>query len=196
VKNLRIGVGITGSFCMFETVFCALEALHAHGAALTFVLSYHAQELASRFGTPAQFLQRMQPLSAAPPVLSIPDAEPLGPAGLLDLFLIAPCTGNTLAKLAGGITDTPVLMAAKGHLRNNKPLVLFLATNDALSANLKNIGILLNAKYITFVPFAQDAPFKKPNSLVSQANRLEETLAAAMQGEQVQPLLGGGAAGR
>lgn len=189
LRGLRVGVGMTGSFCTFETIFSALGELSALGAELTFVLSYSAQQLASRFGTPAQFGERIAALSEHPPVINIPDAEPLGPAGLLDLFLIAPCTGNTLAKLANGITDTPVLMAAKGHLRNGKPLVIFLSTNDALGANLRNIGILLNMKNVTFVPFAQDAPFKKPNSLVSWAEQLPESLAAAMRGAQLQPIL-------
>jgi len=189
IKGLHVGVGMTGSFCTFETIFGSLADLRTLGAELTFVLSYNAQQLTSRFGTPERLLERIGALSGKPPILTIPAAEPLGPEGLLDLFLIAPCTGNTLAKLANGITDTPVLMAAKGHLRNGKPLVIFLSTNDALGANLRNIGSLLNAKGVTFVPFAQDAPFKKPNSLVSWPERLRETLEAAMRGEQLQPLL-------
>ncbi|MDR2525650.1 MAG: dipicolinate synthase subunit B [Oscillospiraceae bacterium] len=188
-EGLRIGVGITGSFCTFETVFDALKALRAAGAALTCVFSENAQRITSRFGKPEDFLERARALSRNPLILSIAEAEPLGPGNALDLFLIAPCTGNTLAKLAAGVTDTTVLMAAKGHLRNGKPLLIYLSTNDALGANLKNIGTLLNAKHIAFVPFAQDAPHKKPNSLVSRPEALGQAIAAVMRGEQLQPLL-------
>ena len=126
--------------------------------------------------------------------MKIEEAEPIGPKGFLDILLIAPCTGNTLAKLACGITDTPVLMAAKAHLRNEKPLVISLSTNDALGMNFKNIGLLFNTKNIYFVPFSQDDPAKKPNSMVAKTERIPETLAAALEGRQIQPVLCGQAA--
>ncbi|MDR0531370.1 MAG: dipicolinate synthase subunit B [Oscillospiraceae bacterium] len=186
LEQTRVGVGLTGSFCTCDEVLDALEAIAAD---YTFVLSYHAQQLSSRFGTPEDFERRLRALTAHMIVKTIPEAEPLGPKNLLDVFVIAPCTGNTLAKLANGITDTPVLMAAKGHLRNGKPLVISLASNDALGVNLRNIGTLLNMKHISFVPFAQDAPQQKPNSLTARTELLGKTIEAALRGEQLQPVL-------
>ena len=123
------------------------------------------------------------------PITTIEDAEPIGPKKYLDVLAIVPCTGNTLAKLANGITDTPVLMAAKAHLRNGKPLVISISTNDGLSMNLKNIGLVLNTKNIYFVPFGQDSPKGKPNSLVAHTNLLKETIEYALEGEQIQPVI-------
>jgi dipicolinate synthase subunit B len=194
LEQICVGVGLTGSFCSFSCVFESLEQmagqlLDGKKPELTFVLSYHTQQLSCRFCTPEEVERRLLPLTAHPIIKTIPEAEPLGPKNLLDVFVIAPCTGNTLAKLANGITDTPVLMAAKGHLRNGKPLVIFLATNDAMGANLRNIGILLNTKNIFFVPFAQDEPFKKPSSLVALPELLKPSLVAALRREQLQPIL-------
>ncbi len=123
------------------------------------------------------------------PITTIEDAEPIGPKKYLDVLAIVPCTGNTLAKLANGITDTPVLMAAKAHLRNGKPLVISISTNDGLSMNLKNIGLVLNAKNIYFVPFGQDSPKDKPNSLVAHTNLLKDTIEQALEGKQIQPVI-------
>ena len=159
-----IGIGFTGSFCTYEKIFQALETLKETGANLLPVFSLNASTLDSRFGTSASFLERAEILTGQKPITSIPAAEPIGPKGLVDILVIAPCTGNTLSKLANGISDTPVLMAAKSHLRNNRPLVISLSTNDALGMNLKNIGILLNTKNIYFVPFGQDDYKAKPNS--------------------------------
>ena len=122
-------------------------------------------------------------------MLTIPDAEPIGPKALFDILIILPCTGNTLAKLANGITDTPALMAAKAHLRNNKPLLLSLSTNDALGMNMKNIGLLLNTKNIYFVPFGQDDPVKKPNSMTAHTDLLIPALEAALENRQIQPVI-------
>lgn len=122
-------------------------------------------------------------------MLTIPQAEPIGPGGLLDILVIFPCTGNTIAKLANGITDTPVLMAAKAHLRNNKPLLISISTNDALGINMKNIGMLLNSKNIYFIPFGQDNPAKKPNSMIAHTQLLIPSLEAALSGRQYQPVI-------
>jgi len=191
LEQVRAGIGLTGSFCTFASIFESLEKLKAEapGLDLTFVLSYHVQTLRNRFYGPEDTLAQAKRLSAHGVITTIPQAEPLGPGNLLDLFVIAPCTGNTLAKLAMGVTDTPVLMAAKGHLRNGKPLLVHLSSNDALGLNLKNIGTLLNAKHIYFVPFGQDAPGAKPNSLVAKTELLPAAMEAALRGEQLQPLL-------
>lgn len=190
LEHTRAGIGITGSFCTIKAVFDTLSQIKTEspGIDYTFVTSEHVQRISSRFGTPEDTEKRIRALSPRPPVTTIDQAEPLGPKNLLDLFVIAPCTGNTLSKLAAGVTDTTVLMAAKGHLRNGKPLLIFLASNDALGLNLKNIGTLLNTKHIYFVPFRQDDPYKKPNSLVARAALLEPAMAAALEGIQL-PIL-------
>jgi len=191
LEQTRAGIGLTGSFCTFRCIFDGLAKIKANypGIELSFVLSYHTQRLHNHFSPPEETYDQICTLSDKGPIMSITAAEPLGPGNQLDLFVIAPCTGNTLAKLANGITDTPVLMAAKGHLRNNKPLLIFFASNDGLGLNLKNIGMLLGVKNIYFVPFGQDAPQQKPNSLVAKAELLPAAMEAALKGEQLQPLL-------
>lgn len=184
-----IGIGFTGSFCTYEKIFTALEELKKTGANLLPVFSLNASHLNSRFGDSASFLERAKNLTGKEPITTIPEAEPIGPKGLMDILVIAPCTGNTLSKLANGISDTPVLMAAKSHLRNNKPLVLSLSTNDALGMNLKNIGILLNTKNIYFVPFGQDDYQAKPNSMTAFTELLPETIACALEYKQIQPVI-------
>lgn len=184
-----IGIGFTGSFCTYEKIFKALEDLKETGANLLPVFSLNASSLDSRFGTSDSFLERARELTGREPITTIPEAEPIGPKGLMDLMVIAPCTGNTLSKLANGISDTPVLMAAKSHLRNNRPLVLSLSTNDALGMNLKNIGILLNTKNIYFVPFGQDDYKAKPNSMTAFTELLAETIDCALSGRQIQPVI-------
>ncbi len=184
-----IGIGFTGSFCTYEKIFTALEELKTTGAILLPVFSTNASSLDSRFGTSASFLERARALTGKEPITTIPGAEPIGPKGLMDILVIAPCTGNTLSKLANGISDTPVLMAAKSHLRNNRPLVLSLSTNDALGMNLKNIGILLNTKNIYFVPFGQDDYQAKPNSMTAFTELLAETIDCALLGKQIQPVI-------
>ena len=134
-------------------------------------------------------MKRAEEIAGRKPVLAIEEAEPIGPKGYLDILAIIPCTGNTAAKLANGITDTAVLMAAKAHLRNGKPLVIFISTNDGLGMNMKNIGLLLNTKHIYFVPFGQDDAGKKPNSLVSHCDKIAPALEMALEGKQIQPLL-------
>ncbi len=184
-----IGVAVTGSFCTYKNVFEELDRLAQTGASLYTIFSDNAYKTDSRFGKAETFLQKAKEITGREPITTIPDAEPIGPKALFDILLIAPCTGNTLSKLANGISDTPVLMAAKAHLRNNKPLVISLSTNDALGMNLKNIGILLNTKNIYFVPFGQDNYLKKPNSMIAHTNLIPETIEQALLGKQIQPVI-------
>lgn len=188
-QDKSIGIGFTGSFCTYEKIFKALDDLKETGASLLPVFSDHAATLDSRFGKSSDFLLRAQEITGKKPITTIPAAEPIGPKGLMDIMVIAPCTGNTLSKLANGISDTPVLMAAKSHLRNNRPLVISLSTNDALGMNLKNIGILLNTKNIYFVPFGQDNFQAKPNSMTAFTELLPETIACALNYQQLQPVI-------
>ena len=189
LKGKKIGIAMTGSFCTFEKTFLALQKLAEAGADLHPILSHASQQIPSRFGTPEEYYKRLQSITGREPICRIEAAEPIGPTGYLDLLVILPCTGNTAAKLANGITDTPVLMAAKAHLRNNKPLVIFLSTNDGLGMNMKNVGLLINTKLIYFVPFGQDNWVKKPNSLVAHIHLLQPTLEMALEHKQYQPLL-------
>lgn len=189
LKGKKIGVAITGSFCTFEKLFEQLKLLKDTEADLVPITSIATQTIDSRFGTPDKYLQRIKELTGKYPIEKIQDAEPIGPNGYLDLLLILPCTGNTAAKLANGITDSPVLMAAKAHLRNSKPLVISISTNDGLGMNLRNIGTLLNTKHIYFVPFGQDNYMTKPNSLVAQTDLLIPTMEEALENRQYQPLL-------
>ena len=167
LKGKKIGIAFCGSFCTFDKVFGEIEQLAKDGAEIYPIFSDAAKSIESRFGKPEEFLKRAEEISGHKPIMKIAEAEPIGPKSYLDILAIIPCTGNTAAKLANGITDTPVLMAAKAHLRNNKPLVIFISTNDGLGMNMKNIGLLLNTKNIYFVPFGQDDAQKKPNSLVA-----------------------------
>ena len=153
------------------------------------VFSTAAASTDSRFGSAESFYRRAEEITGNKPMMTISEAEPIGPKNLFDALVILPCTGNTLAKLANGITDTPALMAAKAHLRNNKPLLLSLSTNDALGMNMKNIGLLLNTKNIYFVPFGQDDPEKKPNSMTAHTDLLIPALEAALENRQLQPVI-------
>lgn len=189
LKGKKIGIALTGSFCTFDKIFQELEKLVETGAEVYTIFSNASQQISSRFGKPEEFMKRAEEITGRKPICTIASAEPIGPQSYLDIYVIFPCSGNTLAKLANGITDTPVLMGAKAHLRNNKPLVISVSTNDALGMNMKNIGLLLNAKNIYFVPFGQDDPIKKTNSLIAHTDRLIPTLESALEGEQLQPIL-------
>ncbi|MCM1246003.1 MAG: dipicolinate synthase subunit B [Roseburia sp.] len=189
LSNKNIGVAITGSYCTYEKVFTELKRLAETGADLYPIFSDHASTTDSRFGKCDDFLKRAEEITGKKPITTIPDAEPIGPNALFDILVIAPCTGNTLSKLANGISDTPVLMAAKAHLRNNRPLVVALSTNDALGMNLKNIGILLNTKNIYFIPFGQDNYKSKPNSMIAHIEFLTDTIEQALKGRQLQPVI-------
>ncbi|MBQ6888417.1 MAG: dipicolinate synthase subunit B [Lachnospiraceae bacterium] len=189
LENVKIGIAFTGSFCTYNSVFPELEKLADKGAYIQTIFSNTSQSIDSRFGEARNFLERAKDITGNDPILTIEDAEPIGPKALLDILVILPCTGNTLAKLSHGITDSPVLMAAKAHLRNDRPLVLSLSTNDALGMNLKNIGLVLNVKNIYFVPFGQDDPIKKPNSMIAHTSLLVPTLEQALHGKQLQPVI-------
>lgn len=188
-SNKKIGVAFTGSYCTYQKTFKALDDLSKTGADIITIFSENAQATSTRFGNSNDFISRAKAISGKAPILSIKDAEPIGPKSIIDLLVIMPCTGNTLAKLANGITDTPVLMASKAHLRNNKPILICLSSNDALGMNLKNIGILLNTKNIFFIPFGQDDYEKKPNSMVSKIDLLCPAIDAAFCGKQLQPVI-------
>ncbi len=185
---MRIGFALCGSFCNHSAVMKLYESL-AERHELLPILSENAAKYDTRFGTAESLTERVESLAGRRAVKTIVEAEPLGPSNAMDVLVIAPCTGNTLAKLANGITDGPVTMAAKSHLRNGRPVVLALATNDGLSASAPNIAALLNRKHYYFVPFGQDDPEKKPASLVADFARLEETVLAAAEGRQIQPVL-------
>ena len=184
----RLGLALCGSYCTYEKLFQAAEKL-ADTYDLIPIMSENAAETDTRFGTATQHIKRLMLLSGHKVVTTIAEAEPLGPKTPLDALLIAPCTGNTLAKLSHGITDTAVTMAAKAHLRNGRPVIIALSTNDGLSGSAENIARLLNRKHVYFVPFRQDDPAKKPRSLQADFSLLEETVRAALQGRQLQPIL-------
>lgn len=189
LENKNIGIAFTGSFCTYKKAFAELQQLVKEGAKVQTIFSNASQTIDSRFGDAQDFVKKAEEITGIPPMLTISQAEPIGPKSLLDILVLFPCTGNTIAKLANGITDTPVLMAAKAHLRNEKPLVISVSTNDALGMNMKNIGLLLNAKHIYFVPFGQDDPVKKPNSMIAHTGLLVPTLEAALEGRQLQPII-------
>ena len=189
LKGKKIGVALTGSFCTYEKAFAQLRKLKEEGAELVTIFSNASQTIDSRFGSPEDFMKEAEEITGSRPLLTISQAEPIGPKSLLDLLIILPCTGNTVAKLANGITDSPALMAAKAHLRNEKPLLISISTNDALGMNMKNIGILLNVKHIFFVPFEQDDPEKKPNSMTARTEMLIPAAEAALEERQYQPVI-------
>ena len=189
LHNKNIGIALTGSFCTFDKAFDEIEHLLAENVNVYPILSFNSQKINSRFGKAADFYDRLKQMTGKEPITTIEDAEQIGPKSMFDIMAIIPCTGNTLAKLANGITDTPVLMAAKAHIRNNKPLVISVATNDALGLNLKNIGTLLNTKDIYFVPFGQDSPDNKPKSMIAHTHLLKLTIESALEGKQLQPVV-------
>lgn len=188
MKDLTIGFAFCGSFCTYEKAMAALEQLTAQYSIIP-IFSQVGWETDTRFGEAQAHIRHVTELCGRPPLHTIAEAEPIGPRKLLDALVIAPCTGNTLAKLAHGIADGPVTMAAKSHLRNGRPVLLAISTNDGLGAAAENIGRLLVRKNIYFVPFGQDDPKGKPTSLVANFEKLPEALAAALAGRQVQPLL-------
>ena len=179
-----IGFALCGSFCTISKALDTMKRMVNRGYDILPIMSYNAYNTDTRFGKAEEIRRSVLDISGREVIHTIVDAEPLGPQITLDALIIAPCTGNTLAKIALGVTDTPVCMAAKAHLRNDKPLILALATNDALSANLNNIATLLNRKSIYFTPMVQDDPIKKPHSLVADFNLIEDTLTKAMIGIQ------------
>lgn len=189
LSGVNIGFAITGSFCTFDKVKEEIVNLVNEKANVIPIFSFNAMTIDSRFGKASEFVSEVTEITSNKPIISIETAEPLGPKGLIDILIIAPCTGNTIAKLSNGITDTPVLMAAKAHMRNNKPLVISISTNDALGLNLKNIGTMLSTKGVYLVPFGQDNCNGKPKSMIADTTQIIATLEKALDGEQIQPLL-------
>ena len=189
MRKERVGFAVCGSFCTHAKVLEALEQLAKEYETVIPIVSETAGNTDTRFGTSDALLERLRELTGREPLMDIPSVEPIGPKGLLDVLVIAPATGNTLAKLAAGITDTAETMAAKAHLRNGRPVVIAVASNDGLSAGAKNIGELLVRKNYYFVPFGQDSAILKPCSLMADFTLLPQTIDAALRGEQLQPVL-------
>lgn len=189
LKNLRVGCAMTGSFCTFRGAFGVWGRLKDAGAALTPIMSYNAAATDTRFYPAAEAVETFESICGAPAIRTLHAAEPIGPKKLLDVLAIMPCTGNTLAKLAAGIADTPVTLAAKSHLRNGRPVVIAVSTNDGLGQNAQSIGRLMAAKHFYFVPFRQDDYAEKPNSVVADFTLLPETIEYALKGIQIQPIL-------
>ena len=183
MEQVRVGYAFCGSFCTYDRAMAALEQVRARFGNVTPIISEAGAGADTRFGNAHDFMREMERICDKRVIDSIVKAEPIGPQKLLDVLVISPCTGNTLGKLAAGITDTAVTMAAKAHLRNQRPLLIAPSTNDGLTASAPNLGALLSRKYIYFVPFGQDDPVKKPTSLVADAAQ------AALEGRQLQPLL-------
>lgn len=183
-----LGYAFCGSFCTHQRSLEELQKLIEAGYAVLPIFSDSVWTTDTRFGTALELKERVEALCNKRVIHTVVDAEPIGPKTQLDALIVCPCTGNTLAKIANGITDTPVCMAVKAHLRSDRPLILSLASNDALSANLKNIATLLSRKQVYFVPMVQDDPEKKPHSLVADFSLLQATLASALQGRQYRRL--------
>lgn len=188
-QPIRVGFALTGSFCTHQRVLSVMETMQAAGFDLTPILSFHAGAMDTRFGPAKELRKRLLEICGRPPIDTIEAAEPIGPKAMFDVLAVAPCTGNTIAKLAYAVTDTPVTMAVKSHLRGGRPVIIAVSTNDALSGSAANIGTLLNRRHYYFVPMKQDAPTTKPCSIVAEMEQLPETIEAALEGRQIQPLL-------
>ena len=189
LDGLNIGLGITGSFCNFPRIKGLIDELKKEKVnKIIPIVSLVTKTYDTRFFVKDNFLDMLQRQTGQNIIDNIVDAEPIGPKNMIDIMIIVPCTGNSVAKLASGITDTAVLMATKGHIRNNKPVVIGISTNDGLGANFKNIGLLYDTKNFYFVPFRQDDYHKKPKSLVLDYSKVIDTVKLALQGEQIQPL--------
>ncbi|MDR0992566.1 MAG: dipicolinate synthase subunit B [Ruminococcus sp.] len=189
LDGVKIGFAVTGSFCTFEKAKEAAKLLKAEGAIITPVFSFNAATMNTRFGNCKTHIEDFEKICGNPPILSIEYAEPIGPQKLFDILIIAPCTSNTAAKIALGITDTPVTMAAKSHVRNDRPVLVAMSTNDALSASAKNIGMLLANRNYYFVPLSQDDTEKKPRSCVADFSKLTDAAIFALEGKQIQPII-------
>ncbi len=184
-----MGFALCGSFCTFSRVIETVAALAASGWSVTPIMSFHSAATDTRFGAASHFRGALEQICRCAVIDSIAAAEPIGPKKLFDVLVVAPATGNTIAKLAAGIADTPPTLAVKSHLRNNRPVVVAVSTNDGLGANAKNIGCLMARKHIYFVPFRQDDPTGKPNSVVADFQLIGAAAEAALRGEQLQPVL-------
>jgi dipicolinate synthase subunit B len=188
-QGITVGYALTGSHCTLEEVMPQIKRFVEQGARVIPIVSSTVMTTDTRFGKSEDWQKQIKEITGNEIISTITDAEPLGPSKLLDVLAIAPCTGNTTSKLANAMTDSPVLMAAKAQMRNQKPLVLAISTNDGLGLNAANIAKLLITKNIYFVPYGQDAPGAKPNSLVARMDLVMETCEAALQGKQLQPMI-------
>ena len=184
----RIGFAVTGSFCTFKAVFPQMALLVQKGYRVIPIMSENAYGTDTRFGRAADWVKQAEEITGEQVIHTIAQAEPIGPKKLLDLLIIAPCTGNTLSKIANGITDTPAALAVKSHLRNGRPVLVAVSTNDALGASAIHVGKLMNTKHIFFVPFRQDDPENKPNSVVAHFGKIPESAAFALENRQIQPV--------
>lgn len=189
LNKIRVGFAVTGSFCKVDDIFPEIGKLINEGAEVFPIISDSIDKYDTRFGSANDTKMKLEGLTGKKIISTFVEAEPIGPKSLLDIMVIAPCTGNTLGKMANGITDNTVTMAVKAHLRNQKPVVIAVSTNDGLGANAKNLGVLINTKNIYFVPFGQDDPIKKCNSLVAKMDMIIPTVIEALQGRQIQPVL-------
>lgn len=190
LKNKKIGFAFTGSFCTFNKTIEQLEKLlEIEGIKIVPIMSFNSYYLDSKFGDAKDFIKKIEELTQNDIIHTIPDAEPIGPKKMFDILIVAPCSGNTIAKLANDIIDTPVTMAVKSHLRNERPVVIAISTNNALSGAAENIGKLLNRKNYYFVPFKQDNPITKPNSVVFDPTYIKRTLEEALDYHQIQPII-------
>ena len=189
LEGKNIGFAFTGSFCTFKKTILELKKIIKLKANVTPIMSFNSYNLDTKFGEAKEYIKEIEEVTGKRIINTIQDAEPIGPKSLLDLLIIAPCTGNTLGKMAMGITDTSVTMAAKAHLRNEKPLLIAPSTNDALGASAKNIGLLHNTKNIYFVPYGQDAPDSKHSSCVADFSLIPTAVKLAFEGKQMQPII-------
>lgn len=189
MTGMTVGFAVCGSFCTIDKAIIEMERVVNSGANVVPILSEIVKNTSTRFGDAIERIKRIEKITGNTIISTIKEAEPIGPKGLLDLLIIAPCTGNTMGKIASGITDTSVTMAAKAHLRNNKPVLIAMATNDALSGSAISIGKLLNTKNVYFVPFGQDDPVKKSTSMICDFTKILSSAKSALEGKQLQPIL-------
>lgn len=189
MNGVKVGYALTGSFCTFEKTLIEMKKLKETGYDIIPIMSFNAYSLDTRFGKAEDFRKEIEQICGREIIATITSAEPIGPKSLTDIMVVLPCTGNTLAKLANGIYDTPVTLAVKSHLRNQRPVVIGVSSNDSLTGAAKNIGTLLNNKHYYFVPMRQDDPDKKPFSVVCDFTKLKDTVEAALYGKQLQPIL-------
>ncbi len=189
LSQVKIGFALTGSFCTFERAFIQAEALKQTGAEIIPIMSFNASSIDTRFGSAKDHIERLESICNNKVIRTIEEAEPFGPKKMADIIVVCPCTGNTCAKLAMSITDSPVTMAVKSHIRNGNPVVIALASNDSLAGSMKNLGLLMNMKNYYFVPFYQDDYNGKPTSAICDFTRVQETITAALNRKQLQPIL-------
>lgn len=189
LEDKKIGFVLTGSFCTFSRTIPKMKELIEKGAEVIPIMSFNSYNLDTKFGKAQDFINEIEEITEKKIIHTIQEAEPIGPKRLTDIMVVAPCSGNTMAKLACDIIDTPATMAVKSHLRNNLPVVIAPSTNNGLSGNAKNIGILLNRKHYYFVPFRQDNPITKPRSIVFDSEYIVKTIESALEDEQIEPIL-------